>query len=222
MNNQKGFASIILIVAIITFMTLMGAVGYFASVKKYEPVTQQPTPLVTTQTPIPQQPSPTPVSETADWKTYRNETFEFKYPEKLQLVKNDNKVVLSHAIPYENSGDCDMSGGGQLYKTLDDFNISLEIVNQKLTLDYIDGQYGAGTLNGSWAYEGAEGCGYSKYHFSIGENKTLVVQRAAVQALSGLSAAWDLGKILKVPGVISKQESDKLFNEILSTFKFIQ
>ena len=217
--NQKGFANIILIVVIVI---LVGAVGYFAFVKKSEPVAQQPTPSVTTQTPTSQQPSPTPVSETANWKTYRSETFEFKYPEKLQLVKNGSKVILSHSISYENSGDCDMSGGGQLYKTLDDFNISFEIVNQKLTLNYIDGQYSAGTLKGSWAYEGAEGCGYSKYHFSIGENKTLVVQRAAVQALSGLSTTWDLEKILKVPGVISKQESDKLFNEILSTFKFIK
>jgi len=195
--NQKGFANIALIVLVVI---LVGVAGYFALVKKSE----------------------TPVSETANWKTYKGETFEFKYPEKLQLVKDGNKVVLSHSIPYENSGDCDMLGGGQLYETLDDFNVSFEIVNQKLTLNYIQGQYSAGTLKGSRAYEGAEGCGHSKYHFSIGENKTLVVQKAAVQALSGLTTTWDLVEILKVPGVISKQESVKLFNEILSTFKFIQ
>ena len=43
--NQKGFANIALIVVI---FILVGAVGYFALVKKSEPVAQQPTP---TQTP---------------------------------------------------------------------------------------------------------------------------------------------------------------------------
>ena len=160
--------------------------------------------------------------EVPGWKTYRDDKsgFEFKYPENLKLIKEGNKVILNHFIPYENYGDCDMMGGEQLYKTLDDFNISFEVVNQKLSLNYIDGEYSAGMLNGSWAYEGAEGCGHSTYHFSIGENKTLVIQRAATQALSGLSTLWDLEKILKIPGVISKEESNKLFNEILSTFKF--
>ena len=68
MNNQKGFVNIILVVVIVV---LVGAVGYFAFVKKSEPVAQQTTPLpANTQTPTPQQPSPTPlVSETANWKT---------------------------------------------------------------------------------------------------------------------------------------------------------
>ena len=161
--------------------------------------------------------------EVSGWKTYRddNKGFEFKYPEKLKLVKEENKVILNHAIPYENYGDCDMMGEEQLYTTLDDFDVSFEIVNQKLSLRYHDGEYSAGTLRGSWAYEGAEGCGHSTYHFPIGEDKTLVVQRAAVQALSGLSTVWDLEKILKVPGVIPQEESEKLFNEILSTVKFL-
>jgi len=160
--------------------------------------------------------------ETKNWKIYRNETFEFKYPENLQLIEDGNKVVLNHSIPYENVGDCDLLGGGQLYETLDDFNVSFEVVNQKLSLNYVVGEYNAGILKGSWALEGAEGCGHSKYHFSIGENKTLVVQRANIQALSGISTSWDLEKILKISGVISKEESEKLFNEILSTFRLVQ
>lgn len=47
--NQKNFANIILIVVIVT---LAGAVGYFAFVKKSEPITQQSTPT-TTQATIP-------------------------------------------------------------------------------------------------------------------------------------------------------------------------
>ena len=51
MNQQKGFANIILVVIIII---LVGAVGYFAFIKKSEQITQQPTPTpVTTQTKTP-------------------------------------------------------------------------------------------------------------------------------------------------------------------------
>jgi len=80
MNNQKGFANVVLIGIIVV---LIGVVGYFAFVKKSEPVAQQTTPPpTTTQTPTPQQPSPTPINETASWKTYKNDTysFEVKYP----------------------------------------------------------------------------------------------------------------------------------------------
>ena len=78
--NQKGFANIALIVLVVI---LAGVAGYFALVKKSEPVAQQTTPPpTTTQTPTPQQPSPTPINETASWKTYKNDTysFEVKYP----------------------------------------------------------------------------------------------------------------------------------------------
>mgnify|MGYP001572501398 CR=1 FL=1 len=44
MNNQKGFANIVLIGIIVI---LVGVVGYFAFVKKSEPIAQQPTPTPT-------------------------------------------------------------------------------------------------------------------------------------------------------------------------------
>ena len=56
--NQKGFANIILIVVIVV---LVGAVGYFAFVKKMEPVVQQPTPSPTQNT---QPTTPPPVTNT--------------------------------------------------------------------------------------------------------------------------------------------------------------
>ena len=50
--NQKGFANIVLIAVIVV---LIGAVGYFAFVKKSEPIAEQPapTPATNTQTPTP-------------------------------------------------------------------------------------------------------------------------------------------------------------------------
>jgi hypothetical protein len=53
-NSQKGFANIALVVVIVI---LVGAVGYFALVKKSEPVLQEPTPIIGSNT---QTPAPTP------------------------------------------------------------------------------------------------------------------------------------------------------------------
>jgi hypothetical protein len=78
--NQKGFANIILVVVIVV---LVGAVGYFALIRKPSPIAQQsPTPTPTsTQTKTPA-PTPTPKDETANWKTYTNSRvdYSFKYP----------------------------------------------------------------------------------------------------------------------------------------------
>ena len=60
--NKKGFANIILVVVIVI---LVGAVGYFAFVKKSGPVAQQPTPTPTQVTSTPKSnPTPTPTPTT--------------------------------------------------------------------------------------------------------------------------------------------------------------
>lgn len=83
MNNQKGFANIILIAVIVV---LVGAVGYFAFVKKSEPVAERsmPTSITTpiqTTTPAPA-PAPAP-DKTANWKVYSNTRYGFQisYPQ---------------------------------------------------------------------------------------------------------------------------------------------
>lgn len=158
---------------------------------------------------------------TQDWKTYTNTQygFEFKYPEDLEFKEDKTTVTIRHAIPYVNNGDCDMTGDKQTYNTLDDFKVSFE-VGDPITPPYSDGTYKAGILDGLFAYEGAEGCGDIVYYFPAPNKKMLVVRRAAVQALSGISTIWDREAILKVPGVITPDESKILFNQILSTLKF--
>lgn len=74
MNNQKGFANIISIMVVVI---LLGAVGYFAFVKKSEPIAQQPTPTpVQTRKPVSPTPTLTP-NPTANWKTYTNTQYGF-------------------------------------------------------------------------------------------------------------------------------------------------
>ncbi|MDO8490078.1 MAG: PsbP-related protein [bacterium] len=73
MNNQKGFANIILIVVIVAIVAVG---GYFAFVKKTEPIVQQPTPTPATT------PTQTPKDETSNLKTYSNSDLKYsiKYP----------------------------------------------------------------------------------------------------------------------------------------------
>ena len=179
-----------------------------------------------TSTPVFSPSPPVVPVDPPDWITYRNEAlgFEFKYPEKLNLIESESEVVLNHSIDYENYGDCDMLGGNQLYQTLDDFNVSFEVIHNHVDHDLYgyDYTYKAGLLEGYWIYEGAQGCGNIVYYFPAGEDKTLVVTRAAVQALSGISLIWDLEEILQVPGVIPKEEAEEIFDQILATFKFIE
>ena len=106
--NQKGFVSIILIVAIVI---VVSTVGYFAFVKKSEPIVQQTTPTPTkTNTPVSPTPTPNP-NLRANWKTYTNSQygFEVKYPDtwkvsetaasvNFMLAKNAQDVYLSFFV----------------------------------------------------------------------------------------------------------------------------
>ena len=80
--NRKGFANIVLILVVVV---LVGALGYFAFVKKSEPVAQQ---------------SPTP-DKNANWKTYAdsNLNYSFQYPPtscELQREPGDTSLVLCY------------------------------------------------------------------------------------------------------------------------------
>ena len=183
-----------------------------------------------------------PADPTADWQTYKNDQYEFKYPSKVILTENKNQIVLNHKIPYENHGSCDMKGDSKTYPTLDDLNMAIKVIDNPLvktvqTLSpylteenfvgdslvispgFID-EYKNGVLRGFSIYEGAEGCGDRKYYFPVTTTKTLVITNEQVQMLSGIIEASIRNEVLKVPGVISREENEKIFNQILSTLKF--
>ena len=97
--NQKGFANIVLIVLIIV---LVGIVGYLMLIKK----STSPT----TETNQRQTITPTIQDETANWKTYQNDKFgfKFKYPAELSAVssgpseeqkKLDRGEMISGTVP---------------------------------------------------------------------------------------------------------------------------
>ena len=110
--NQKGFANVILILLIVVI--LVGAVGYFAFVKKSEPIAQQsPTPTPT-QTQKPVSPTLTP-DKTVNLKTYTdsNLNYSFQYPPtscELQRELGDTSLALCY-LPKGSDGGAKHNNG---------------------------------------------------------------------------------------------------------------
>jgi hypothetical protein len=225
-KNSKGIVQII--IPIILALVVLTGIGYFALKNNLIKLSTSNVPLQpninrpldeTSPTTIPNQ---APTSNMENWKTYTNNkySFEFMYPPKLSIIENNEEVTLTHSIPFKNFGDCDMSGGTGTFQTLTDFEVTLMIVTEKLHTEDYYGDYTNGNLKGKNRVMGAEGCGYTDYYFLL-NNKFLYVKKANVQALSGISTAYDLNEILSVKGVISREESQQIFHQILSTFKFL-
>jgi len=177
-------------------------------------------------------------------KTFQNGDIEFKYPQNIIVTEKDGQVTLNHNIPFQNHGTCDMRGDEQTYPTLDDFNVYIRIMDGnlaqaakssssympaenfasdtlKISPGYID-KYQVGDWSGFAIYEGVEGCGHTRYYFPVNSAKTLVVTKDMVQQLSGVMSSNIKEEILKVPGAISPEESDKIFRQILESLKVNQ
>jgi len=176
-------------------------------------------------------------------KTYRNTKLgiTFTYPKILTASTTNQVVTLHHEIPYKNNGDCDMVGDTETYDNLTDFKVSMQISNKKLVAtmkekspyipqeNFVDNvvvespgfidAYTAGEFSGYAIYEGAEGCGRIAYYFPISNSKTLFITKMSIQILSGVISQEKQNEVLKVPGVISRTESDEIFKKILLTLK---
>jgi hypothetical protein len=100
--NQKGFANIILVVVIVVI--LVGAVGYFAFVKKSEPVAQQQTPTYS-QTKTPVSAAPTPKDEIANWKTYSSARYSYTigYPSNWYIDTTYSQKDFTQRGPVEDN-----------------------------------------------------------------------------------------------------------------------
>jgi hypothetical protein len=176
---------------------------------------------------------------------YKSKNFglEFAYPKEIVITENTKEISLNHSIPFKNYG-CDMKGDGISYDKLSDFGVSIKFYNKSLvdtaklessfltsenfsgsklvvSPGYID-SYKVGSFDGYSIYTGVEGCGYTNYYLPISNVKTLVVKRNQVQEFSGIVTPDVKEKVLAVPGVISKEKADLIFNQILTSIKFNQ
>jgi hypothetical protein len=161
----------------------------------------------------------------------------FTYPEYLTTSTAAGMAILHHDIPYENRGPCDMMGDEKKYDRLTDFKMEIQIIDRNLTetvktmSPYIPQENFAnselvaspgfidpctiGRYSGFAIYEGAEGCGHTRYYFRLSGDKTLVLTNASIQALSGAIAQEKVNEVLAVPGVISREKNIEIFESIV-------
>jgi len=165
----------------------------------------------------------------------------FDYPKILTISASDEMVTLHHDIPYQNHGECDMMGDENVYPRLTDFRVTFQKIEKNLvdtmriispyipqenfvneevveSPGFID-KFQIGKLDGYAIYEGVEGCGQTTYYFRIKDNQTLVVGKASIQILSGVIVKEKMEEVLAVPGVISREKSEEMFESILTSLK---
>ncbi len=176
-------------------------------------------------------------------KSYSDSTLgiQFSYPSNIAVNEFNGIISLSHSIPFENHGDCDMKGDENIYPNLNDFGVSVQIKagtvaqvvknlspympEENFTADglkinpgFID-EAQIGDFKGFSILEGAEGCGHIIYYFPVNGGRTLVITKANVQMLSNIIAPEVREAILKVPGVITPEQSNLIFNQIMDSLK---
>ncbi len=134
-----------------------------------------------------------------------------------------------------------MVGEEIIYDNLTDFKVDFEISSKGLVATmkerspyipqenfvgdvvvespgFIDA-YSVGEFSGYAIYEGAEGCGRTTYYFPIANDKTLFITKMSIQVLSGVISKEKEAEVLRVPGVIARDESDAIFRDILLTLE---
>jgi hypothetical protein len=183
-----------------------------------------------------------PVGEDANRQYQNSQTgISLTYPENLTASTTDGIAMLHHDIPYKNAGACDMMGDEKTFDRLTDFEMKIQVMNRDLTEtvkalspyipqeNFVNGELVAspgfidpctiGDFSGFAIYEGAEGCGQTTYYFPLAGNKTLVIANASIQALSGAIIQEKVKEVLAVPGVISREKNQEIFESIVRSIK---
>jgi hypothetical protein len=184
--------------------------------------------------------------ETKDWKIYQfiKPGFEIKYPaDIIKISKEGEKLFLIHSIPFEHENPCDLIGDAPPLMELIDFRVSVQVFNKSFketikTNEYPDFVAGylvedslkvdhgfiddvrIGSLRGYLITAGAEGCGIYTYYFPLDFDNTLKVERTFITELQPVIRNYK--EYLKLPGIIPPDEEERLFNQILSSFKFLK
>ncbi len=187
--------------------------------------------------------SPAPASNTES-KTFRNQALgiSFVYPKILSASSTPDRVVLHHEVPFTHHDYCDFKSElGTTVETLRDFNVSFYVVEKNIVdtmkkespyipeENFVNGAvvpspgfidpFTVNDLQGFKIFEGAEGCGHTKYFLSVSNSKTLVITEEWITVFSGAIDSENKASAEAVPGVINKEKEAQIFNSIMQSLK---
>ena len=224
MNNaQKNYTIISLLVIIIVL--LAGALFYFKQTNvEIKSDTTNKTQEGNDSQNIPVNTNPV----TSKIQTYSGNNFSFEYPSILTLREENGEVTVSHSVPYKHVAPCDMKGDAPALNTLDDFKLSIKVVNQGVKeylkssgwpeWDFVNkNPYKFGLYSGYHVTPGVEGCGLNIYYLVISANKTVVITSPLVPEFSSVNNNYK--KIYEIAGVIIPSRAEEYFLGIMSTLK---
>lgn len=201
--NQKGLAPI-LIVLILAF--LVG--GYLVYQKQPKPTPSPSAPSTTSYTP-----QPSPVNETANWKIYTSNKyrFSFKYNPDWKLTEQTNGADVTNnttTVGLNHYFDISIKVSDNInHKTAEEFINSSNITTaSNVSKNPFSGskKYTNGFINGIIA------------NWSNGDDNLVEVVHATEIKIYEF-------KLLAGPntGTLPNEEDQKIFDQILSTFKFL-
>lgn len=208
-QKNNAITIIGLVLMLISFLALAGYV-FTHKETVMNKLLPDKTSISPTQAPT-NSPTPTTTEIESAWKTYSSPTYQFKYPDSVQLKENEDSIItISMSGPTQTEATELFDGFSVSFQTNETANQDLESyinnlideINKEGVIKVIDGPsaINIGNYNGLTFTE--EGLGTIKQNFLQSDDKTLVMQ---------------ISVIVEDPGNLGFQET---INQILSTFKF--
>ncbi len=232
--KQKGFAPILVLVGILVIAMVAGGAYYYASNKlvyfgKSQVIKPQVQNQVISQTPHPvSSVQPALISdEITNWKTYTGKNYTFKYPEtwvikqSIDVNREDDGLDIYITSPdyvpdpnYENPHE-----GGDIVGVKKGFRLEIRTAKNPKLRTYEDWkEFHESTATKNWYGRIFN----KKEEISIKGIKAMFYTEGKPDGLGILSASFfvENGRIYDV-ALISSQNQDDLFRQILSTFRFL-
>lgn len=170
----------------------------------------------------------------ANWKTYTDSTFSFRYPPNLTLKKTKEGIELFHLTKFRHEDPCGAEDGDQPLKVnwLEDFRLVFKFDKSETKLEVnkvhaedwetiIDGYIDTGNFKGQVALNAVEGCGNYFYTFPAKAGNILTVKRLIVSLFEPTTYQnGDRQKALKLKNVIKPEAERQIFKTIIESIKF--
>lgn len=168
----------------------------------------------------------------ANWKTYSDATFSFRYPPDLILKLKNDQIELSHKVRFRHTDPCDANDKPQKLNQLEDFNVIFTVEKPSVNAETnevtregwettSEGSIDTGNLQGNVMLNTAEGCGQYVYSFPAKSGKNLKIERLQISLFNPTSFQYgDNKRALKMKNVIKPEQEKRLFKTIIESIKF--